>query len=154
MYRDALSCQSSLTFVRSDSINSEATVQSAIAFEKCSQLFNMAALFSSLASHQVLALLTPNNLAFVLLTHGDVTQVRCNEKALEAAQELYQQAAGVLRYISECFVRSSSTDTQPQVLKTFMHLMLVTTFYISVKHRLRFALIMFNAMSRIIMNVF
>ena len=52
--------------------------------------------------------------------------MRTSEKALEVAQDYYQQAAGVLRYMSECFVQSSTADTQPQVLKTLMNLMLVS----------------------------
>ena len=78
MYRDELTSQSSFKFVRSDSINSETTVQSAIAFEKCSQLFNMAALFSSLASHQVLALFTLIILFFFSFFLLMVTSHRCD----------------------------------------------------------------------------
>lgn len=81
--------------------------QRTVAFEKACILFNLAGLYTQIATKQD----------------------RSTEKGLDIAVDNFLRAAGIFKHIHETFTNAPSIDLKPQFLEILVALMLVMTIF-------------------------
>ena len=87
---------------RFDAFTHKATSQHSLAFEKASIIFNISAVLSCHAAHQI----------------------RSEESGLKTAYHSFQASAGMFTYINENFLHAPSADLSRDTVKTLINIML------------------------------